>query len=123
MLLHRLGQVGTGIVWAARQGTGLNGFNNPAFVMSAGEVRNIALRMLQNPLLRSVIQVNPGRPATYTTNTAQDAIVTSTHKGERKAEEEGKLVNTKNGERKRAIVENEVKKHDIRKRNAHVNIK
>ena len=41
--------------------------------MSAGEVRNIALRMLQNPLLRSVIQVNPGRPATYTTNTAQDA--------------------------------------------------
>jgi len=73
VLLHRLGQVGTGIVWAARQGTGLNGFNNPAFVMSAGEVRNIALRMLQNPLLRSVIQVNPGRPATYTTNTAQDA--------------------------------------------------
>ena len=58
-LLHRLGQLGTGIVLAARQGTGVDGFNNPAFRMSADEVRNIALQMLQNPLLRSVIQVDP----------------------------------------------------------------
>ena len=53
VLLHRLGQLGTGIVWAARQGRGLDGFQNPAFVMTHGEVRNIALQMLQNPLLRS----------------------------------------------------------------------
>ena len=75
-LLHRLGQVGTGIVWAARQGTGLDGFNNPAFRMSADEVRNIALQMLQNPLLRSIIHVVPDAQSgsTYTQNSASRAI-------------------------------------------------
>ena len=48
----RLGQLGTGIVWAAKKGTGVDGFDNLDFVMSAAEVvRNIALRMLQNPLV------------------------------------------------------------------------
>jgi hypothetical protein len=75
-LLHRLGQVGTGIVWAARQGTGLDGFNNPAFRMRADEVRNIALQMLQNPLLRSIIHVVPDAQSgsTYTQNSASRAI-------------------------------------------------
>ena len=75
-LLHRLGQVGTGIVWAARQGTGLDGFNNPVFRMSADEVRNIALQMLQNPLLRSIIHVVPDAQSgsTYTQNSASRAI-------------------------------------------------
>ena len=76
VLLHRLGQVGTGIVWAARQGTGLDGFNNPVFRMSADEVRNIALQMLQNPLLRSIIHVVPDAQSgsTYTQNSASRAI-------------------------------------------------
>ena len=76
--------MGTGIVWAARQGTGLNGFNNPAFVMSADEVRNIALQMLQNPLLRSVIQVNPRRSATYTESSANTAIYDIQGEGQKK---------------------------------------
>ena len=74
VLLHRLGQLGTGIVWAARQGRGLDGFQNPDFIMTHGEVRNIALRMLQNSLLRSVIQVHPERPAAYTEYSVQEAI-------------------------------------------------
>ena len=65
---------------------GLDGFQNPDFVMTHGEVRNIALRMLQNPLLRSVIQVHPERPATYTESSVQEAI----RDIERKGEEEGK---------------------------------
>ena len=68
--------MGTGIVWAARQGTGLDGFNNPVFRMSADEVRNIALQMLQNPLLRSIIHVDPDAQSgsTYTQNSASRAI-------------------------------------------------
>jgi len=73
-LLHRLGQVGTGIVQAARQGSSLDGFNNPDLRMSAEDVRTIALQMLQNPLLRSVIQVNPPAAATYTESSANTAI-------------------------------------------------
>lgn len=73
-LLTRLGQLGTGIVQAARQGLSLDGFNNPDLRMSAEDVRTIALQMLQNPLLRSVIQVNPPAAATYTVSSANTAI-------------------------------------------------
>jgi len=85
-LLHRLGQVGTGIVWAARQGTGLDGFNNPVFRMRADEVRNIALQMLQNPLLRSIIHVDPDAQSgsTYTQNSARRAIHIINAQGEKK---------------------------------------
>jgi len=74
VLLQRLGQLGTGIVWAAREGTSMDGFDNPAFVMPAAVVRNIALLMLQNPLLRSKIQVDPGSQSTYTEHSANNAI-------------------------------------------------
>ena len=85
-LLHRLGQLGTGIVWAARQGTGVDGFNNPAFRMGADEVRNIALQMLQNPLLRSVIQVDPKQSGstTYTESSANTAIYDIQGEGQKK---------------------------------------
>jgi len=72
-LLQMLGQVGTGIVLAARE-----------FSILAGEVRNIALQMLQNPLLRSRIQVNPPAAATYTTNSANNAIYEIHAQGEKR---------------------------------------
>ena len=75
MLLTRLGEIGTGIVLAAREGKPVNGFDNPDFSMSADEVRTIALQMLQNPLLRNRIQVNPATSsATYTESSANKAI-------------------------------------------------
>jgi hypothetical protein len=75
LLLTRLGQIGTGIVIAAREGRGVNGFDNPEFSILAGEVRNIALQMLQNPLLRSRILIDPEQGgATYTESSVQSAI-------------------------------------------------
>ena len=75
MLLTRLCEIGTGIVLAAREGKPVNGFDNPDFSMSADEVRTIALQMLQNPLLRNRIQVNPATSsATYTESSANKAI-------------------------------------------------
>ena len=117
MLLHRLGQLGTGIVWAARQGTGLNGFQNPAFGMLHGEVRNIALRMLQNPLLRSVIQVHPERPATYTENSVQEAIrvINSKRGGRRKTRKHKKRRKKTRHRRKRGKKTRHKKKKRTRK--------
>ena len=83
-LLTRLGQLGTGIVQAARQGSSLDGFNNPDLRMSAVDVRTIALQMLQNPLLRSVIQVNPPAAATYTESSANTAIYEIQGEGQKK---------------------------------------
>jgi len=74
MLLTSLGQIGTAVVMAARQRTGLNVFDNPDFSMSADEVGTIALQMLQNPLLRDRIQVNPPAAATYTESSARKAF-------------------------------------------------
>jgi hypothetical protein len=84
MLLTRLGEIGTGIVMGAVDGRGVDGFNNPSFSMSPGEVRTIALQMLQNPLLRARIQVNPGRPATYTESSANKAIYDIHGQGQKK---------------------------------------
>jgi len=83
-LLTRLGQLGTGIVQAARQGSSLDGFNNPVLRMPAEDVRTIALQMLQNPLLRSVIQVNPPAAATYTESSATKAIYEIQGEGQKK---------------------------------------
>jgi hypothetical protein len=74
MLLTSLGQIGTAVVMAARQRTGLNVFDNPDFSILAAEVRIIALQMLQNPLLRDRIQVNPPAAATYTESSARKAF-------------------------------------------------
>jgi len=74
MLLTSLGQIGTAVVMAARQRTGLNVFDNPDFSMSADEVRTIALQMLQNPLLRARIQVDRESSATYTESSARKAF-------------------------------------------------
>jgi hypothetical protein len=79
-----LGQVGTGIVLAARENRGVNGFDNPYFSILADEVRTIALQMLQNPLLRSRIQVNPPAATTYTTNSANNAIYEIHAQGEKR---------------------------------------
>ena len=83
-LLQMLGQVGTGIVLAARENRGVNGFDNPYFSILADEVRTIALQMLQNPLLRSRIQVNPPAATTYTTNSANNAIYEIHAQGEKR---------------------------------------
>jgi len=85
LLLTRLGQIGTGIVIAAREGRGVNGFDNPEFSILAGEVRNIALQMLQNPLLRSRILVDPEQGGTtYTESSVQAAIRDIQKQGEKK---------------------------------------
>ena len=54
--------------------------------MRADEVRNIALQMLQNPLLRSIIHVDPDAQSgsTYTQNSARRAIHIINAQGEKK---------------------------------------
>jgi len=84
MLLTNLGHVGTLFVEAARQGNSMNGFDNPDFIMPSHEVRDIALQMLQNPLLRSFIRVDPNSGTTYTEHSALKAIKEIQSRGHKK---------------------------------------